>query len=131
MKKIKTYVFFLFVIINFNAYANDPEFEEWKEKFKLIALERGVSLNTIENTVGKSSFLKNVIKYDRYQPEFYEDTNTYVSKRANIKKVNFGIKIYNINKRVIDKITNEFSVDRDLLLSLMGIETNFGNYLGK
>ena len=131
MKKIKTYVFFLFVIINFNAQANDLEFEQWKEKFKLIALERGVSLNTIENTVGKSSFLKNVIKYDRYQPEFYEDTKTYVSKRANIKKVNSGIKIYNINKKVIDKITNEFSVDRDLLLSLMGIETNFGNYLGK
>ena len=131
MKKIKICVFFLFVIINFNAYANDSEFEKWKEKFKLIALERGVSLNTIENTVGKSSFLKNVIKYDRYQPEFYEDTKTYVSKRANIKKVNSGIKIYNINKKVIDKITNEFSVDRDLLLSLMGIETNFGNYLGK
>ncbi len=131
MKKIKICVFFLFIIINFNAYANDSEFEEWKEKFKLIALERGVSLNTIENTVGKSSFLKNVIKYDRYQPEFYEDTKTYVSKRANIKKVNSGIKIYNINKKVIDKITREFSVDRDLLLSLMGIETNFGNYLGK
>ena len=131
MKKIKICVFFLFVIINFNAYANDSEFEEWKEKFKLIALERGVSLNTIENTVGKSSFLKNVIKYDRYQPEFYEDTKTYVTKRANIKKVNSGIKIYNINKEVIDKITREFSVDRDLLLSLMGIETNFGNYLGK
>ena len=131
MKKIKICVFLLFGIINFNAYANDSEFEEWKEKFKLIALERGVSLNTIENTVGKSSFLKNVIKYDRYQPEFYEDTKTYVSKRANIKKVNSGIKIYNINKKVIDKITREFSVDRDLLLSLMGIETNFGNYLGK
>ncbi len=131
MKKIKICVFFLFVIINFNAYANDTDFEEWKEKFKLVALKKGVSQKTIENTVGKSFFLKNVIKYDRYQPEFYEDTKTYVSKRANIKKVNSGIKIYNINKKVIDKIALEFSVDRDLLLSLMGIETNFGNYLGK
>ncbi len=131
MKKIKTFVIFLFIIISFNAHANDLEFEKWKEKFKLIALEKGVSLNTIENTVGKSSFLKNVIKYDRYQPEFYEDTKTYVSKRANNKKINSGIKIYNLNKKIIDKITNEFSVDRDLLLSLMGIETNFGNYLGK
>ena len=131
MKKIKIYIFFLFIIINFKAYANDAEFNEWKKKFKLIALERGVSLNTIENTVGKSIFLKDVIKYDRYQPEFYEDTKTYVSKRANIKKVNSGIKIYNKNKKIIDKITKEFSVDKNLLLSLMGIETNFGNYLGK
>ena len=131
MKKIKIYVFLIFIIINFKALANDAEFNEWKKKFKLIALEKGVSLSTIENTVGKSVFLKDVIKYDRYQPEFYEDTKTYVSKRANIKKVNSGIKIYNKNKKTIDKITKEFSVDKDLLLSLMGIETNFGNYLGK
>ena len=131
MKKIKIYIFFLFIIINFKAHADDVEFDEWKKKFKLIALERGVSLNTIENTVGKSIFLKDVIKYDRYQPEFYEDTKTYVSKRANIKKVNSGLKIYNKNKKIIDKITKEFSVDKNLLLSLMGIETNFGNYLGK
>ena len=32
-------------------------------------------------------FLPNVIKYDRYQPEFYEDTKTYISKRTSAKKV--------------------------------------------
>ena len=90
-----------------------------------------MSLNTIENTIEKSIFLKDVIKYDRFQPEFYEDTKTYISKRANSKKVNSGLKIYKINKRSIDKISKEFSVDKNLLLSLMGIETNFGNYLGK
>ena len=79
MKKIKICAFLLFGIINFNAYASDSEFEKWKEKFKLIALERGVSLNTIENTVGKSSFLKNVIKYDRYQPEFYAVSYTHLT----------------------------------------------------
>ena len=131
MKKIKIYVFFLFISINFNVYANDSEFNEWKKNFKLIALEKGVSLKIIETTIDKSTFLKNVIKYDRYQPEFYEDTKTYISKRANNKKVNSGLKIYKINKSKIDKITQEFSVHKDLLLSLMGIETNFGNYLGK
>ena len=131
MKKIKIYIFFLFIIINFKAQADDFTFNEWKKKFKLIALERGVSLNTIENTIEKSIFLKDVIKYDRFQPEFYEDTKTYISKRANNKKVNSGLKIYKINKKLIDKISKEFSVDKNLLLSLMGIETNFGNYLGK
>ena len=131
MKKIKIYVFFLVILINLNVYANDSEFNEWKKNFRLIALEKGVSLKIIESTIDKSIFLKNVIKYDRYQPEFYEDTKTYISKRANNKKVNSGLKIYKINKSKIDKITQEFSVDKDLLLSLMGIETNFGNYLGK
>ena len=35
-----------------------------------------------------TKFLPNVIKYDRYQLEFYEDTKTYVSKRSSAKKVN-------------------------------------------
>ena len=131
MKKIKIYIFFLIIIINFKAHSNEVTFNEWKKNFKLIALEEGVSLYTIERTIDKSIFLKDVIKYDRYQPEFYEDTKTYISKRANKRKVNSGLKIYKINKRTIDKISKEFSVDKNLLLSLMGIETNFGNYLGK
>ncbi len=131
MKKIKFYILFLFIFINLKANADNLTFNEWKKNFKLIALERGVSLTTIEKTIDKSIFLKDVIKYDRYQPEFYEDTKTYISKRANSRKVNSGLKIYKINKKIIDKISREFSVDKNLLLSLMGIETNFGNYLGK
>ena len=131
MKKINIYVFSLLLVVNFESQANEITFNEWKQNFKLFALKKGVSIDIIEKTTDKSIFLKDVIKYDRYQPEFYEDTKTYVSKRANIKKVNSGLKIYNLNKSTIDKIAKEFSVDRDLLLSLMGIETNFGNYLGK
>ena len=33
--------------------------------------------------------------------------------------------------KIIKNISNIYSVDKNLLLSLMGIETNFGNYLGK
>ena len=32
-------------------------------------------------------FLPKVIKYDRFQPEFYEDTKTYISKRSSNLKV--------------------------------------------
>ena len=76
-------------------------------------------------------FLPKVIEYDRYQPEFYEDTYTYVSKRANIKKVNIGLKTYKKNTDLINKVEKNFNVEKELLLSLMGIETNFGKYLGK
>ena len=37
-----------------------------------------------------AKFLPKVIEYDRYQPEFYEDTFTYINKRANDKKVKKG-----------------------------------------
>ena len=33
-----------------------------------------------------AKFLPKVIEYDRYQPEFYEDTKTYIGKRSSKKK---------------------------------------------
>ena len=79
----------------------------------------------------KAIFLPKVIEYDRYQPEFYEDTLTYIDKRVNEKKVKKGLVIYNINSELINEVEKKFSVEKELLLSLMGIETNFGKYLGK
>ena len=90
-----------------------------------------MSLKIIESSIDKSIFLKNVIKYDRYQPEFYEDTYTYIKKRTNIKKVRKGLALYKKEKLLIDKVDKKFLVEKELLLALMGIETNFGNYLGK
>ena len=76
-------------------------------------------------------FLPKVIKYDRFQPEFYEDTKTYISKRTSNQKVKKGINIYNNDKDFINLVENEYSVEKSLLLALMGIETNFGTYVGK
>ena len=78
-----------------------------------------------------TKFLPNVIKYDRYQPEFYEDTKTYIGKRSSAKKVKKGINFYSKNKNLIIQIENKFDIEKELLLSLMGIETNFGTYVGK
>ncbi len=76
-------------------------------------------------------FLPKVIEYDRYQPEFYEDTKTYISKRTSKKKVNKGLNFYNDNRELINKVEKKYKIEKELLLSLMGIETNYGNYVGK
>ena len=48
-----------------------------KIKFKKRAINEGISKSTVNNLIDKTKFLPDVIKYDRYQPEFYEDTKTY------------------------------------------------------
>tara|TARA_B100001175_G_scaffold316515_1_gene330636 strand:+ start:1004 stop:2002 length:999 start_codon:yes stop_codon:yes gene_type:complete len=131
MKKIKFFIFILFFTSNFSYVKANDEFDKWKLSFKNYALNQGVSLTTLNKLIDKSNFLPDVIKYDRYQPEFYEDTRTYISKRTSNKKVKTGNKIYKNNIDKVNLISNEFKVDKSLLFSLMGIETNFGNYLGK
>ena len=64
------------------SQAQNPSFDLWLNDFKKTAKSEGISDKTISEILSKSKFLPNVIKYDRYQPEFYEDTNTYVKKKT-------------------------------------------------
>ena len=111
--------------------ANDHKFGTWLENFKKIARSEGVSESTLNETLRNVKFLPKVIEYDRYQPEFYEDTLTYINKRTSNNKVKKGLLLYSKEKKLINKIENKFFVEKELLLALMGIETNFGKYLGK
>lgn len=130
---MKLISFFLIILLYFsNAYSNvESDFELWKKEFKTFALENGVSEKTYLKTIPKVKFLPKVIEYDRFQPEFYEDTKTYISKRTSEAKVKKGLEFYSNNKELIDEIEKKFNVDKELLLALMGIETNFGTYVGK
>ena len=131
MKLIKFLIFFIFISINFSFADINQEFENWKLNFKKIALEKNISEKTFDIVMSDTKFLSDVIKYDRYQPEFYEDTKTYISKRTSSKKVSLGKKFYEKNSKLINTVENEFNIERELLLALMGIETNFGTYVGK
>ncbi len=123
-----------FIILTFyssSTLAKNQDFERWLNEFKTKAINTGISQNVVEEVLAEAKFLPKVIEYDRYQPEFYEDTFTYIKKRSSKKKVKKGIALYKKEKKTIDKIEEEFFVEKELLLALMGIETNFGNYLGK
>ncbi len=131
MKLINFFLFFILVSINCSFADINKEFENWKINFKKIALKNNISEQTFDIVMSNTKFLSDVIKYDRYQPEFYEDTKTYISKRTSSKKVSLGKKFYEKNSKLIDSVENEFDIERELLLALMGIETNFGTYVGK
>ena len=130
--KIIRYFIILFVILTNVAFSsNDMSFGKWLKNFKIYALKNNISESTFDMAMSDVVYLPNVIKYDRFQPEFYEDTKTYISKRSSDQKVKQGTKLYKSNKNFINSIDNKFSVEKSLLLALMGIETNFGTYVGK
>ena len=129
MKQISFFLFFIFINSSFADINND--FENWKINFKKIAIKNNISEKTFDLVMSNTKFLSDVIKYDRYQPEFYEDTKTYISKRTSSKKVSSGKKFYEKNSNLINSVENKFNIEKELLLSLMGIETNFGTYVGK
>ena len=138
MIKIKMFNFIsilLFLVIFSlpnQTYANqNDDFQKWVINFKSVAIKKGVSNETFDEIMKDARFLPKVIEYDRYQPEFYEDTFTYIKKRSNSLKVKKGLILYKNEKDLINEVEKNFLVEKELLLALMGIETNFGKYLGK
>ena len=129
MKIIKIFLI-LIICFSTNLKASD-DFDLWLNDFSKKARDSGISNDTINMVLKNARFLPKVIKYDRYQPEFYEDTKTYIDKRVTNNKIEKGKKLYKKNINKINEIEKKFLVEKELLLSLMGIETNYGNYLGK
>jgi membrane-bound lytic murein transglycosylase B len=130
--KIIRYFIILFLVLTKGALCdNDQSFSEWLKNFKVQALNNNISESTFDMAMSDVIFLPKVIKYDRFQPEFYEDTKTYISKRSSNLKVGKGTKLYKANENFINLIDKKFSVEKSLLMALMGIETNFGTYVGK
>ena len=131
MKIIKILLLIIFYFQISSAYSENDDFNNWLNSFKKEALKKGISETTFSKVMKGVKFLPKVIKYDRYQPEFYEDTLTYISKRTNDKKVQNGINLFKSNQKIKKNIDQKFLVEKELLLALMGIETNYGTYVGK
>ena len=131
MKIIKILSFIFIIFFNISESSSAETFDDWIISFKKYAMKKGISKKTLDETMSYVKFLPKVIKYDRYQPEFYEDTNTYVSKRSSDEKLKKGKNLFNKNSSLILEVESKYNIEKELLLSLMGIETNFGKYLGK
>ena len=127
----KLLLIFLLAYPQFSYSNAEIDFNIWLNKFKIRALKKGISEETINNSFKNAKYLKQVIKYDRYQPEFFEDTKTYINKRATRSRMLKAKKLLIKNKKLFDEIEKKFKVEKEILLALWGIETNFGENVGK
>ena len=88
MKIIKNFIIlFLLFLTNKHLCANDDSFNDWLKNFKIYALKNNISESTFDMAMSDVVFLPKVIKYDRFQPEFYEDTKLIYLKDHLIKKL--------------------------------------------
>ena len=81
---LKSLILFFFII---NYSLANEDFDQWLKKFQTKAVNSGISDTVVEEVMSNAKFLPKVIEYDRYQPEFYEDTFTYIKKRSSSRKL--------------------------------------------
>ena len=125
---------FVFNVLIFNsvfAATLNTDFKTWLDSYKKIAIKKGISQETIDIAFKDVKFLEKVIEYDRKQPEFFEDTATYVSKRATDTRAKKAEQLLKKNMHLFSEVESKFKVEKEILLALWGIETNFGKHVGK
>ena len=124
-KMFKIIIFFILInLVTASNLSANNDFNVWMKQFKIKAIKSGISKQVVNQIMSEAKYLPKVIEYDRYQPELW-DTYLY-KKRSSNKKVKQGLTYKEI--KLISKIEDEFEIEKELLLALMGIETNFGKY---
>ena len=130
LEKILRLISLIFLTLFFTKLQAET-FDLWLDNFKKKAIEQGVSKNTVNNLLSNAKYLDKVIYYDNKQPEFFEKTNEYINKRSTNRSVKKAKQIYVSNKKIFDKVEKEFQIEKELLLALWSIETNYGKHFGK
>ena len=131
MTKIYSLINCIIIILLLNiSNLKADEFNSWLIKFKARAIAKGISEKTVNDVLSDARFLEKVIYYDNKQPEFLRKQKfislSELAKAAKIAKVKFMQ-----NRKIFTKVEKEFNVEKELLLALWSIETNYGKYFGK
>ena len=125
----KSIIYVSFFIFSFKAFSQN-DFNTFLLKMSKEAEQKGVSTQIIKEFQKKSVFIPRVIELDRSQPEFKLTLDEYLKKVVTSSRIKKANKKYNENKDILKKVSEYYGVQPRFLVSLWGIETDFGRLTG-
>ena len=134
MAIIKTFKFFLYILISLvllstQAFSNDT-FSDFVTGISNEAEKKGISLKLIKDFKTKVAFIPRVIELDRSQPEFKLTLDQYLARVVTSSRIKKANSKYKKNKKILKVISKHYGVQARFLVSLWGIETDFGRLTG-
>ncbi|MER0238731.1 lytic murein transglycosylase [Fulvimarina sp. MAC8] len=108
----------------------DAGFRNWIQSFENTAAQNGVRRDVYRNAfAGVTSPDPDVLEKARYQPEFKSKVWDYIDNRVNEMQVRTGQAYRSRLSSWLDRIESRYGVDRDILLAIWSMETNYGEIL--
>ena len=134
MAIIKTFKFFLYILISLvllsaQAFSNGT-FSDFVTGISNEAEKKGISLKLIRDFKTKVAFIPRVIELDRSQPEFKLTLDQYLARVVTSSRIKKANSKYKKNKKILKVISKHYGVQARFLVSLWGIETDFGRLTG-
>ena len=127
-------MFFRFIclfLLSTSIFANSHSFEDFLSNVRQIAIEQGVSKSTIDKAFFELSPNLDILEADGKQAEFSQNFWHYINKRVNQTRLNNGYDTLKQNTSLLNKVSQKYGVPNYILVSFLGLESNYGTYTGK
>ncbi|WP_447594089.1 lytic murein transglycosylase [Aquipseudomonas campi] len=114
------------------AAAAEPSisFEAWRDTFRNKALAHGVQPALFDRAFANVSVDDSVVKADRSQPEFTRPVWEYLDGAVSPLRVTKGKALLTQHSGILRSIEQRYGVDRQALVAIWGMESNFGQFMG-
>ncbi len=110
----------------------DSGFKSWIAKFYETAARSGISRTTYDRAfAGISEPDQDVLRKANTQPEFTTEIWDYLDSRVNPYTVKIGREMASRHGRTLTAVERHFGVDRNILLAIWSMESNYGTVLEK
>ena len=122
--------FLCLVFLTTSVFANSQSFEDFLNQVRKTATEQGVSKATIDKAFFGLTPNLDILKSDSAQAEFNQNFWHYVNKRVSQVRLNNGNDTLKQNASLLNKISQKYGVPTYVLVAFLGLESNYGNYMG-
>ncbi|CAG8868412.1 Tn3 family transposase TnXax1 [Pseudomonas fluorescens] len=105
-------------------------FAQWQDDFRQQALQAGINASLFDRAFQGVTPDMDVIKADRSQPEFTRPVWEYLDGALSPLRVRQGKALLEENAELLTRIEQRYGVDRQVLVSVWGMESNYGKFQG-
>ena len=105
-------------------------FAEWQASFRTQALKAGIREDVFDRAFAGVTPDMSVVKADRSQPEFSRPVWEYLDGAISAARVRKGQALLAQHADDLQRIEQQYGVDRQALVAVWGMESNFGGFQG-
>jgi len=112
------------------ARANDMPFDDWLKAFRQEAIGKGIPSSIADQCLTCVAPIPRVLELDRRQPETTLTFDEYITRVVNPGRVESGRARLQEHREVLARVSQTYNVQPRFIVSLWGIETDFGRLTG-
>jgi peptidoglycan lytic transglycosylase B len=107
-----------------------PPFDVWLLAVRKEALDRGIRPEILDSAFDGLAPVEQVLERDRTQAEFALELDEYLRRRLTRDTVRTAVRLYREHRPLVQRIGKKYGVDPRILVSVWGLESNFGRFAG-